>query len=259
MEDEELDKKIRPPFCRVGSKFSIVDKLIPLIPPHKTYVELFLGSGAVFFNKPKAFRSILNDLDESIVKQMHVIKKAPLKEELYKQDLNTLPKLNEFYMNHSNSNADLLLVEKIRACNGFGGIPVRKTNKIYQPSNPFSIFKNLAHYKDKLKGAIITNDDYETIVKKYDSIYTFFFIDPPYENTSNTFGYAESEDFSFDRLLTVLKSIKGKFLMTINNSARIKKLFKDFYIKTLSVPSTQVFNAAKNEIRKELLITNYII
>ena len=52
---------IKPPFNRQGNKYPIIDKLLQYIPPHHIYVEPFLGSGPLFFNKMKAEYNILND------------------------------------------------------------------------------------------------------------------------------------------------------------------------------------------------------
>jgi DNA adenine methylase len=118
--------------------------------------------------------------------------------------------------------------------------------------------KELPRWKEQLKGAIITNQDYENIVKKYDGTHTFFFIDPPYENTDRHFGYAQSTDFDFDRLVDVLKGIKGNFLLTINDSPHTRQLFKDFTIKPVDVPSSWANrDKSMSAVRKELFITNY--
>jgi DNA adenine methylase len=60
-------------------------------------------------------------------------------------------------------------------------------------------------------------------------------LDPPYENTNIDFGYAEDTDFYFERLATLLRLIKGKFLMSINDSPNIRRSFKGFNIKPWKV------------------------
>ena len=40
-----------------GSKWGMAAEIIGMMPPHRSYVEPFFGSGAVFFNKPKSPRS----------------------------------------------------------------------------------------------------------------------------------------------------------------------------------------------------------
>ena len=47
-------------FKRVGGKSKIKDEIIKLFPPHKLYVELFIGGGSIFFHK---------NLDDSILQK----------------------------------------------------------------------------------------------------------------------------------------------------------------------------------------------
>jgi DNA adenine methylase len=252
--------KILPPFCRQGNKYSMLDIILPLIPNHLIYVELFLGSGAVFFNKPKAKINILNDLDKNIINNLKLLKKASKKSEDYNQNLNTIPKLKTFLSNHSLSIEDQLLYEKIKSCYGYNGMPVLKENNIYKNNNPFSIFKNIQVYQDKLKSTKLLSKDYEEIIDKFDSPKTFFFIDPPYENTRESFGYAEASHFDFERFAENIKKIQGYFLITINDSAYIRKLFKHYNIQKINIANKWLYGKInKNKKRKELIITNYII
>jgi len=246
------NKKIRSPFCRIGNKYPIINQLLEVIPNHNTYIELFTGSGALFFNKPKVKLNILNDLDKQVINNLELLKKSSSNINDYRQDLTTLIKIKEFYNNHSNSNEDLLLYEKIKSCNGYLCKPVLNEKHIYNNRNPFTIVKKIDIYKDKLKETKLFTKDYEDIINEYNYDDAFFFIDPPYENTDKNFGYAESKIFDYERLLRNIKKIKGFFLLTINNSSYIKKLFEDYNILEIMVRSG--FNKG---YRKELFIYNY--
>ncbi|WP_140915395.1 DNA adenine methylase, partial [Listeria monocytogenes] len=46
-----------------GSKWSLADLIIDNMPKHKSYLEPFCGSCAVFMNKQKATLETINDLD----------------------------------------------------------------------------------------------------------------------------------------------------------------------------------------------------
>lgn len=46
-----------------GAKNRLAEWIISFIPEHRVYLELFFGSGAVFFNKDPAKIETLNDLD----------------------------------------------------------------------------------------------------------------------------------------------------------------------------------------------------
>lgn len=253
---------LMPPFCRQGNKYYHRQNIIPIIPPHKRYVELFAGSGAIFYNKEKAEQNILNDLDKGVVRRFNLIKKASLDLDRYRQDLNTIPKVKAFFDSKpKNTTENKILREIIQTCFGFSSKPVEFSKQIYKPSNPFDKLKrSLADYKDALKDTKIENKDYGAIIKKYDSPDTFFFLDPPYENTDEGFEYAEDVDFNFERLGNLLQGIKGKFLMTINNSPNIRRIFKDFIIKNWKVRSGWSQSTGKGAYalsRNELLISNY--
>ena len=53
---------LKPPFCRQGNKYRLRNIIIPMFPQHTIYVEPFAGSSAIFFNKPKLEKNVLNDL-----------------------------------------------------------------------------------------------------------------------------------------------------------------------------------------------------
>lgn len=60
-----------------GAKWAIADWIISLMPPHKSYLEPFFGSGAVFFRKPPSRIETINDLDGEIVNLFTVIREQP--------------------------------------------------------------------------------------------------------------------------------------------------------------------------------------
>lgn len=252
---------LRPPYGRQGNKYPIREKIIPLIPPHDTYVELFAGSGAIFFNKIKAERNILNDLDKDTTNTFKMVKDAPLDISSYPNP-ETIPEAKRFFVKPVNTKSriqDRMVHYKVASSYGFGNKPIQRPEMIYNPSSIPRWLKNLPRWKEQLKGTIITNLDYEKAIDKYDGTHTFFFIDPPYENTSKNFGYAQSKEFDFERLVDVLKGIKGNFLLTINDSPYIRKLFKDFTIKPVDVRSIWGSVEGVDNVRKELFITNYTL
>lgn len=67
--------KQRPvtPFRYLGSKYYLLHKILPLIPPHNIYLEPFCGSATVFFVKDLAKINVLNDIDQNIVNFFRVL------------------------------------------------------------------------------------------------------------------------------------------------------------------------------------------
>lgn len=251
---------IPPPFCRQGNKYPMREEIIRLIPAHKRYVEPFLGSGAIFYNKPSHMsqENILNDLDKHTYDQHRLLLNAPTTSSKYPAAMTTIPSIKRFYRKTAKTAANKLIKEKIEACNGFSGSPVRLSYGIYRKADPIKILRNLPHYKSRLNDhTTLLNQDYSTVVKTYDSPATFFFLDPPYEKTRANFGYGEHKGFDYDKLREVLRSIRGKFLMTVNDSRTMRETFREFNIKTANVYARWSRKTKKSGTRKELLIMNY--
>ena len=79
-------------------------------------------------------------------------------------------------------------------------------------------------------------------------------VDPPYYAVTGLYRFDFSHE-QFEQLAAQLKTIKGKFLMTINDHAAIRQMFADFDIGTVTV----AYSLQKHAGRKyqELLIKNY--
>ncbi len=60
-----------------GSKWSLAEWIVSLMPPHKSYLEPFFGSGAVVVTKPPSRIETINDLDGEIVNLFRCIRERP--------------------------------------------------------------------------------------------------------------------------------------------------------------------------------------
>ena len=60
-----------------GAKWRIADWIIGHMPDHKSYIEPYFGSGAVFFRKPASRIETINDLDKGIVNLFECIRENP--------------------------------------------------------------------------------------------------------------------------------------------------------------------------------------
>ncbi|OQW92928.1 MAG: DNA methyltransferase, partial [Beggiatoa sp. IS2] len=85
---------------------------------------------------------------------------------------------------------------------------------------------------------------------------TFFYLDPPYAGCENYYGdgYFGSSDFAL--VADLLAGMKGKFLLSINDTPTIRKLFNQFKIEEVAT-SYSLNGASKRKKVTELLIRNY--
>jgi DNA adenine methylase len=249
---------MKPFYCRQGSKRKYAEALESLFPPHQTYVEAFLGGGAVFWSKSPSHKEVINDFDSVLIKDYRNLVSAP-------SDPSSFPVLssersqNAFLANPPKTKSAKVVEALLRRCNGFGGTYL-ETDGVYKTTTHERKFEHIGEYKDRLKGVTILNESYDKVFRKYDSNETFFFLDPPYE-MSKGLDYAKgSESFDFEALERACARLRGKFLITINDSPYIRGIFKDFHIYPYVVEghhSKESSIGAKD--RPELLISNYTL
>lgn len=241
-------------------------QLTTLFPPHQVYVEPFFGGGAVFFGKTPSEKEIVNDLDSKLIQDYKRILQAPSSVESYKMP-KTLTSQNRFLTETHTSIPDKVIESLLRRCNGFGGryletsgVTEATDGRIQKVTLHKSKLQRMEDYKKRLNDATILNQDYRKVIKKYDSGKTFFFLDPPYE-MSKGINYAKgSETFDFEELAKTLRGIKGDFLMTINDSPRIREVFREFKIYPYVVKGHHSETSPiGSKDRKELLVSNYTL
>lgn len=81
-----------------GSKWSLADLIIDNMPKHKSYLEPFCGSCAVFMNKQKATLETINDLDGRLVNLFKAMRDNP--EKLQYLIMHTLYSREEYMLSH---------------------------------------------------------------------------------------------------------------------------------------------------------------
>ena len=254
-------KKLKQPFYRTGSKNKICEKVINDMPPHRTYVEPFIGGGVVFCSKSKAERNVINDLDKNIY---HLWVDFKNTENI---DFEFIPGVNadretffkflsqtEFKDDKERLYRNLFLNKY-----SFGGNMSKigyKDIKKWRPIKFTYLKRHFDEYKELLKDTTILNEDYKKIINIYDSEDTFFYLDPPYSKNLRYWGYG-LPFITNKELLDNIRNIRGKFMLSYDDTPENRELFKDFYIKDIETH----YGVKSKGLRavKEILITNYII
>jgi DNA adenine methylase len=253
---------MKPFFNRPGNKISIANQIIEMIPNHTTYIEPFVGSGAILFFKEPSEIEVIGDLDETLINGYKLLKKInenDIEKILtYSAELKTLNNdeklelMNEFVNMNVKNNGLKLYQVLIKMCNTFAAIGF---GKIYRCSIQEKKINKIQEYKNRLKKVKIYNTDYKNIISKYDSPTSFFFLDPPYENSKKIY---KNEIMDYEEISEILSNIEGKFLLTINSSSDIMRIFSRFNIKNISVRGRgRGGSNVGSTIRNELIITNY--
>lgn len=240
---------MRAPIGRFGGKSRLKLKLIEMFPKdYDTYVEPFVGSGSVFYATPKVENEIINDKD----KDMYIIHKG-LQNNAEYIDKNIPRTISRTTFEKSKNKSDILsMIYKYKASFFSQG-------KSYATGNDGKkIETNFKNFGPRLKGVKILNQDYATVIKKYDTPKTFFYLDPPYESSTGKEGVSDYKYVVMpEDVFKSLQGLKGKFMLSYNDSANIKKIFSKYKIRKIKTVYTGIGKTGGIREKTELLITNY--
>lgn len=251
---------MKTPIKYWGGKQQLASRLIALFPQHNCYIEPFFGGGAVFFEKPKAKVEIINDVNDNIVNFYKVIKRnfEQLKDEvdvtLYSEF--QWKQAREIWKNGFDKEKVLRAwAVFVLSHQSFSG-NLGQSWAFSDSQDRGSRFKNVKDYfdmkfVDRLDRVQIFCRDALSVIANTDSAESFFFVDPPYYNADmgHYDGYTEAD---FIKLLELLPTIKGKFLLTTYPSEILKQYSERFGWNTIEnvmfLSSSNTAGKTKNEV-----------
>ncbi|PYP85995.1 MAG: hypothetical protein DMG65_19615 [Candidatus Angelobacter sp. Gp1-AA117] len=248
------------PLSYLGGKNRLARKIISLIPQHTTYVEPFCGGAQVFFHKEPSEVEILNDLNDDIFNFLRVCKlhHAELVRCLdyciaSRRWFDLFEKTPPETLTDIQRAARFFFLQK----NCYGGLIVRRnfTVSIEDGSNynPASLPKLLERAHERLLNVQLECLPYEKVLQKCDRAETFFYLDPPYFNRPYYKFNMEEKDYV--AMAVLLAQLKGRFLLSLNDTPETRRIFSDFEIRTLQLVYSSQRTAGKRY--NELLIANY--
>lgn len=235
MNTAEETKPVKQAFGSPGGKSYLAPRIVDMMPKHRVYVEPFAGGAAVYFKKSPSEKEILNDKDVGIAFAFQFLR------DITPQQFGKLKK-----MNWMGSEEQFKRVQAMK--------PRSKLDKFYKwyylrttsfgsgatTFNPATIGRTkdidrLWRIHERLKKTKIHARDALSLIDRYDSPDTLFYLDPPYPDRGfigSTFGKYTEEDLS--KLVNKLKGIKGKFVLSLGTE-HLKLLPSNWHYKRLKV------------------------
>lgn len=245
-----------------GGKSRLTKRIIPLLAHHHCYCEVFAGAAWLLFRKEESRVEIINDINSELVTLYRVVQNH-LKE--FTQNMRwLLVARDEFDSFVAQDPATLTDIQ--RAVRFFFLIRTTYGSRIKNPvfgistsnSNKFTAFRfeeELSAAHRRLSRVYIENRPFQYVITRFDKPDTLFYLDPPYYGCENDYGNGMFSREDFTVLRDLLASIKGKFVMSINDVPEIRELFKDFVIREVPTKYSTAQLAATPVT--ELLIFNY--
>lgn len=298
-----MKNTIVKPFLKwAGGKsqlISDIEKVMPqsLVSSKFTYIEPFVGSGAVLFwmlnNFPNLEKAIINDINEDLINTYNIIKNEPhslieilaiFQSEYHHLEGNTDKKKEYYYEKRVLFNSRkatkieqaALFIFLNRTC--FNGLyRVNRKNEFNVPmgsyKRPMICDKdNILAVSEALQKVEILCGDFEQTLP-YATENTLFYFDPPYKPLSETssFNSYAKDDFNDDEQIRLrdfcrqLDYLNHTWILS-NSDVKGKNetdnffddLYADFQIKRVFAKRSINANPEKRGVLTELLITNQI-
>jgi DNA adenine methylase len=240
---------------RIGGKRllkkRIVDNIFPDDYEDMIYVEPFVGAGHIYFYKNPSVKEVINDLDKDIIDLLKGMKK--FNGERISNSINGSYTKQEY--------KDIIAAHPSSPYGKFIQLLLRYKLSFYNRGKSFNPpidgylntnYKN--NYNERMKHTSIYNKDFKTLIKKYDSGNTLFYLDPPYENSDKLYTH---DTLPIKDVYDAVKNIKGLFIISYNDSKEAKELFKNYNIIKIKTKYGKGTEGGQRHIKTELIITNY--
>lgn len=263
------DERMKPALTYYGGKQGLVKVILPLIPKHQTYVEPFVGGGAIFWAKPPSTVEIINDYNRELINFY----------EACKNDFVDLEKLVRISLHSRSLHSDAHIIYKNphlfsrlqRAwavwvlCNqsfsskiddawGYDKTQPTSAKRMFNKRKSFT-----EEYAIRLQNVQIENTDALRIINSRDYELAFHYCDPPYFNADcgHYDGYSQEDYLA---LLQCLSHIKGKFLLSSYQSEELTEFIKKHNWSSINLHREVYIDNNGRKPRKnkvEVLTANY--
>ncbi len=225
-----------------GGKKYLAKRIIERIEavPHDCYAEPFCGMAGVFLRRARRPRTeIINDANGEIVNLYRIAREHPA--ELMRQfrwvlsaraDFARLMETPPDVLTDVQRAARFAYLQTIM----FGGKPAtlgsRGTVSIsaHHPAKltDARLRRRVAAAHRRLRGVNIECLDWKAFIRRHDKPFTLFYIDPPYWGHEADYGKGLFAREDFAAMATILRGLKGRFILSLNDRPEVRKLFAGF-------------------------------
>lgn len=250
-----------------GGKSDEIKLFKKYIPEFKTYIEPFVGGGALYFHlNPK--RAIINDIHPELIAFYKEIGLG-YNEEIYNFMANNPNDEKTYYNIRDNMviNSDLDKAKYFYYLRKTCYRGMLRYNKSGKFNIPFGKYKTINYedlkndeYVKLLKRTIIKNTSFDKIFEKYNSDNNFMFLDPPYDSEFVDYGYCQFNREHHEKLAELFKETNNNCLMVIGKTPFISELYDGYIVEEFDKKYKFKLHSGRvgSEINnKHLIITNY--
>lgn len=253
----------------MGGKAAVAKKIVSYLPQHEAYIEVFAGSAAVFFNKPRSPVEVINDINDELIDMYRVVRDEGLS---VIRAVGWMPYARSLFQEAMQIYQSSKFAEIDRISRAIIFIYIHKImfNK-YSPhfsaghkvclDYNMNLMKRLWKSRLRLDNVMIECLKFDDLIKKYDKgDNTVFYCDPPYYVTLKKKEYYKFkfEQRHHDKLAEMLKNLNSKFLLSYDDVPEIRKMYDwAIFNKLRFTYTSSTVQDGEGQAKEELLISNY--
>lgn len=238
-------RPIQPPAAYVGGKKILARRLAERIgqSPHGIYAEAFVGMGGVFLKRERVPKvEVLNDASRDVATLFRVLQRHHqafldmLRWQLASRaDFDRLRAQDPETLTDLERSARFLVLQRL----AFGGKVTGRTFGVAtdQPAR-FDLRRLepvLEALHDRLNGVWIECLDWREFIRRWDRPETLFYLDPPYWGSEDVYGRGLFAQTDFQALSDALKSLRGRFILSLNDTPEIRAIFAWAHIEEVTL------------------------
>lgn len=225
------------------------------------FFDIFLGGGSVLLNAIRdnlAFGYVGNDIDPYLINFWNYLN------DQHSIDIpvpKTFEECKELY-SKSNRQIKYFYDNNLNFSGLYNGTWTQKRFEQNFNQSKFDKLKECNKLLRKNNVEFLNRSFYDyNVIYKYDNLVgSLVFLDPPYfyNQKSKLYKYTDMDFEKLKNICDYISSVKGKFLLTIDNSPEVRELFKEYIIIEKEWKYT-MSNTNKSNCKtgKELFIRNY--
>ena len=249
----------------MGGKRNLAKHICAIIDAHHhtTYAEPFVGMGGIFLRRTMQPRAeVINDYGRDVSNLFRILQRHyPQFLEVLRFQLTTRTEFIRLVETKPETLTDLERAARFLYLQrtAFGGKVSGRNFGVSKDRpgrfNLSTLEPMLEDLHTRMAGVIIECLDYADFITRYDSPNTLFYLDPPYWGCEKDYGKDMFGRQEFARMASLLNSIKGQFIMSINDVPDIRELFAGFRIEEVTTTYTIGADKGSRGKRAELVIS----
>lgn len=256
---------VHPAAPYIGGKKQLAARLCAMIEttPHDLYAEAFVGMGGVFLRRRAVPPTeVINDRNGDVANFFRILQRHyQAFMDMLKWQLTSRAEFERLVRHDGAALTDLeraarfLYLQRVSFGGKVGGRSFGISTTGPARFDTVRLGPILEAIHDRLSGVTIECLDWRLFLERWDRPGALFYLDPPYYGTESVYDAAFPRG-DHDALATTLETLKGRFILTMSDSAQTREIYGRFPLTSVELFYTAGGSEKTKRVR-EIIVTSH--